>query len=119
DTNALADQVQQRVSDKTHQQIVDTVAQSQAQQAVQQHVLEQQVQAMDPAWSRYLVNFQDKFRLGALAYLDWGMWTHPGYGPYFLENLNTPGVGNNTYNSFDLNRVYLNAYFTPRPDLTF
>jgi hypothetical protein len=119
DTNALADQVQQRVSDKTHQQIVDTVAQSQAQQAVQQHALEQQVQAMEPAWSRYLVNFQDKFRLGALAYLDWGMWTHPGYGPYFLENLNTPGVGNDTYNSFDLNRVYLNAYFTPRPDLTF
>jgi hypothetical protein len=119
DTNALADQVQQRVSDETHQEIVNTVAQSQAQQAVQQHALEQQVAAMTPAWKSYLTNFQDKFRLGALAYLDWGMWTHAGYGPYFLENLNTPGVGNNSYNSFDLNRVYLNAYFTPRPDLTF
>jgi hypothetical protein len=119
DTNALADQVRQRVSDKNHQDIVNTVAQSQAQQAAQQHALEQQVGAMQPAWSTYLTNFQDKFRLGALAYADWGMWTHAGYGPYFLENLNTPGVGNNGYNSFDLNRVYLNAYFTPKPDLTF
>jgi hypothetical protein len=119
DTNALADQVEQRVSNKTHTDIVNTVAQSQASETVQRHALEQQVAEMRPAWTRYLTNFQDKFRLGALAYLDWGMWTHAGYGPYFLENLNTPGVGNNAYNSFDLNRVYLNAYFTPRPDLTF
>jgi hypothetical protein len=118
-TNALADQVQQRVSEKTHQDVVNTVAQSQAQEMAQRHVLEQQVAELRPAWDRYLTNFQDKFRLGALAYADWGMWTHTGYGPYFLENLNTPGVGNNGYNSFDLNRVYLNAYFTPRPDLTF
>jgi hypothetical protein len=119
DADALADQVEQRVSDKTHQDVINAVGQSQAQQAAQQHALEQQVAAMKPAWSSYLTNFQDKFRLGALAYLDWGMWSHTGYGPYFLENLNTPGVGNNGYNSFDLNRVYLNAYFTPRPDLTF
>ncbi len=119
DANALADQVQQRVSDKTHQDVLDTVAQSEAQHAAHQRALEQQVAEMRPAWSSYLTNFQDKFRLGALAYLDWGLWTHTGYGPYFLENLNTPGVGNNGYNSFDLNRVYLNAYFTPRPDLTF
>ena len=43
DTNALADQVQQKVSDKTHQDIVNTMAQSQAQQVASQHVLEQQV----------------------------------------------------------------------------
>ena len=119
DTNALADQVEQRVTDKTHKDVLNAVAQTQAQEAAQRHALEQQVADMRPAWNRYLTNFQDKFRLGALAYLDWGMWSHTGYGPYFLENLNTPGVGNNGYNSFDLNRVYLNAYFTPRPDLTF
>jgi hypothetical protein len=119
DPNALADQLEQRVSDKTHQDVMNAVAQSQAQQAAQQHALAEQVAAMKPAWNTYLTNFQDKFRLGALAYLDWGMWTHTGYGPYFLENLNTPGVGNNGYNSFDLNRAYLNAYFTPRPELTF
>jgi hypothetical protein len=118
DTNALADQVEQKVSGQTHQDVLNAVAQSQAQQAVQQHALEQQVVEMRPAWSSYITNFQDKFRLGALAYLDWGMWTHTGHGPYFLENLNTPGPGNNGYNSFDLNRVYLNAYFTPTPDLT-
>jgi hypothetical protein len=119
DPNALADQVEQRVSDKTHQEVINAVAQGQAQQVAQQHALEQQVAAMKPAWSSYLNNFQDKFRLGALVYADWGMWSHTGYGPYFLENLNTPGVGNNGYNSFDLNRAYLNAYFTPRPNLTF
>jgi hypothetical protein len=119
DAKALADQVEQRVSDKTHREVMNAVVQSQAQQAAQQHALAQQVAAMKPAWNSYLTNLQDKFRLGALAYLDWGMWTHAGYGPYFLDNLNTPGVGNNSYNSFDLNRVYLNAYFTPRSDLTF
>ena len=119
DAKALADEVEQRVNDKTHQEMIEAMAQNQAQQAAQQHALEQQVAAMKPAWTSYLNNFQDKFRLGALAYLDWGMWSHAGYGPYFLENLNTSGVGNNGYNSFDLNRVYLNAYFTPRQDLTF
>jgi hypothetical protein len=118
DANALADQVEQRVSDKTHQEVINAVAQSQVQQAAQQHALEQQVAAMKPDWETYLKNFQNKFRLGALVYADWGMWSHTGYGPYFLENLNTPGVGNNGYNSFDVNRAYLNAYFTPRPDLT-
>jgi hypothetical protein len=119
DANALADQVEQRVSTKTHQEVVDAVAQTQAQQAAQQHALEQQVASMKPAWQSYLTNFQDKFRIGALAYLDYGFWSHAGYGPYFLENLNTPGVGNNSYNSFDINRAYLNTYFTPLPELTF
>ncbi len=118
DTKAIAAQVEQRVSDRTHQEVLNLVAESQARQAVGQQALQRQVAAMNPAWSSYLANFQNKFRLGALAYLNWGAWTHAGYGPYFLDNLNTPGVGNNLYNSFDLNRLYLNAYFTPRPDLT-
>jgi hypothetical protein len=118
DTKAMAAQVEQRVSDQTHQEILNALAESQARQAAQQQALAQQVAAMKPAWSSYLTNFQDKFRLGVLAYLNWGAWTHTGYGPYFLDNLNTPGIGNNFYNSFDLNRLYLNAYFTPRPDLT-
>ncbi|HKV55381.1 MAG TPA: hypothetical protein VJN94_12155 [Candidatus Binataceae bacterium] len=118
DPDALADQVQRKVSEQTRQQVHDEVAQSQAQTLAQQKALQQQVASMEPAWSTYLKNFQNKFRLGALAYVDWGMWTHTGYGPFFLENLNTPGVGNNSYNSFDLNRVYLNAYFTPTPTLT-
>src|SRR5690348_14717802 len=82
DPNALADQVEQRVSDKTHQEVVNAVAQGQAQQAAQQHALEQQVAAMRPAWDTYLKNFQDKFRLGTLVYGQWGMWSHTGYGPY-------------------------------------
>src|SRR5262245_61876401 len=61
DANALADQVEQRVSNKTHQEVVNAVAQTQAQQAAEQHALEQQVASMKPAWQSYVTNFQDKF----------------------------------------------------------
>ena len=74
---------------------------------------------MQPAWHNYLDNFQSKFRIGALAYLDYGYYSHTGFGPQWLENMNPPGVGNNGYNAFDINRVYLNTYFTPLKDWTF
>jgi len=47
------------------------------------------------------------------------MYTHTSFGPQFLENLNPPGPDNNLYNSFDINRVFLNTYFTPTDDLMF
>src|SRR5262245_57741221 len=50
DTDALADEVQKRVSDKTHSEVVNVVAQSQANEAAQRHALEQQVADMKPAW---------------------------------------------------------------------
>ena len=74
---------------------------------------------MKPAWTSYLNNFQDKFRIGALAYLDYSAYTHTGFGPQTLENINPPGPGNNGYNSFDITRVYTNIYFTPTDNLLF
>ena len=81
--------------------------------------LEKQVAAIKPAWKSYMDNFQNKFRLGMLAYFDYAMYTRTGFGPRFLENLNPPGPGNNYYNSFDINRAYINTYYTPTDDWTF
>jgi hypothetical protein len=119
DADAISQQVEQKVEQKTDEKVRAAVAQSQAQQEYDNQALTKKVASMEPAWKNYLDNFQNKFRLGALAYLDYAYYPHTGYGPYFLENLNTPGVGNNGYNSFDVNRAYLNAYFTPTDDVTF
>src|SRR5579875_309576 len=119
DTEAIGRQVEKRVEQTTDEKVRAAVAQSQMQQRANYQVLNQKVSAMEPAWHGYINNFQHEFRLGALAYLDYAYYPHTGYGPYFLENLNIPGVGNNGYNSFDVNRVYLNAYFTPTDDIIF
>jgi hypothetical protein len=72
-----------------------------------------------PAWTSYITNFQNKFRIGTLAYLDYGLYTHTGFGPQFNENLNPPGPYNDNFNSFDISRVYLNTYFMPTDNWTF
>jgi hypothetical protein len=119
DAEAISRQVEKRVEQKTDEKDHAAVAQSQSHQRADYQALTQKVSAMEPAWYSYINNFQHKFRLGALAYLDYAYYSHTGYGPYFLENLNIPGVGNNGYNSFDVNRVYLNAYFTPTDNTVF
>ena len=111
--------IERRVEEKTRDQVHALVAASQAQQQVQTTDLQKSVAEMKPAWQNYLTTFQNKFRLGALAYLDYSLYTHAGFGPQFLENMNPPGVGNNGFNSFDISRVYLNTYFTPTDDLIF
>ena len=111
--------IEQKVEEKARDQVRAAVAESQAQQRADTADLQKQVAEIRPAWQSYLSNFQDKFRLGALAYVDYSLYTHAGFGPQFLENMNPPGVGNNGFNSFDINRVYLNTYFTPTDDLTF
>jgi hypothetical protein len=116
---ASPEQVQQQIDQETNEKVQAAVAESEAQQRADNVKLEQQVAAMQPAWHSYLDNFQNKFRIGALAYLDYGYYSHTGFGPQWLENMNPPGVGNNGYNSFDINRVYLNTYFTPLKDWTF
>ena len=116
---ASPEQVQQQIERQTSEKVQAAVAQSEARQRANNVKLQQQVAAMQPAWHNYIDNFQNKFRFGALAYLDYGYYSHAGYGPQWLENMNPPGVGNNGYNSFDVNRVYLNTYFTPTKDIVF
>lgn len=111
--------IERKVEERTRDQVRAAVAEAQARQQADTADLQRQVTEIKPAWQNYLTNFQNKFRLGALAYLDYSLYTHAGFGPQFLENINPPGVGNNGFNSFDISRVYLNTYFTPTDDLTF
>lgn len=111
--------IERKVEEHARDQVRAAVAESQAQERRDTSELRKQVAEIKPVWQSYLDNFQNKFRLGALAYLDYSLYTHASFGPQFLDNMNPPGVGNNGFNSFDISRVYLNAYFTPTDDLTF
>ena len=115
----IEQEVEKRTQQRTQEAVRAAVVQTEAQQRFDNAELQKQVDQIKPAWTSYASNFQNKFRIGALAYLDYGLYTHTGFGPNSLENLNPPGPYNNIYNSFDVNRVYLNTYFTPTDDLTF
>jgi len=119
DQQEIERQVEERTQQRTQDAVRAAVAQTEAQQRFDNAELQKQVDQIKPAWTSYVSNFQNKFRIGALAYLDYGLYTHTGFGPQFLENMNPPGPYNNLYNSFDINRVYLNTYFTPTDELTF
>ena len=63
-------------------------------------------------------NFRNRFRVGTLVYTGYKMYTHTGFGPQQYDNNQWPGPGNNLYNTFDIDRAYLNFYFYPTPDWT-
>jgi hypothetical protein len=111
--------IERHIEDKTRDQFRAAVAETQAQERVDQTAMQTQVDQMRPAWQSYMANFQNKFRLGALAYLDYSAYPETGFGPQQLENINPPGPGNKGFNSFDITRVYLNTYFTPTDDVVF
>ena len=71
-----------------------------------------------PAWRDYIDNFQDKFRIGTLVYGDYRFYSHTGFQPQELTQINNPGPWNNNYNSFDITRTYLNFFFLPTKDWT-
>ena len=117
--------IEQRVEQKTQAQL--DANKQQIQQLVQSNAaltqsnadLQRQVAEIQPAWRSYIDNFQNKFRLGALVYGDYRFYSHSGFQPQELENINNPGPGGNDFNSFDITRAYLNFYFFPTDGLTF
>jgi hypothetical protein len=113
------EEIERKVEEKTQDRVRAAIAETQAQERVDNAAVQKQVDQIKPAWTSYVTNFQNKFRIGTLAYLDYGLYTHTGFGPQFTENLNPPGPYNNMYNSFDISRVYLNTYFTPTDNWTF
>ena len=121
DTSAIEQRVEQKTQaqlDVNKQQIQQLVQQN-AQLEVSNAALQHQVAEIKPAWRSYIDNFQDKFRVGALVYADYRLYTHTTFQPQELENFNNPGPQNNVFNSFDVNRAYLNFYFFPTDGLTF
>ena len=60
-----------------------------------------------------------KIKLGATFFGLYRYYTHTGFGPQTLTLLNTPGPGNGGFNSFDVDRTYINFEFSPTDALTF
>ncbi len=78
----------------------------------------QEVQAMQPAWHEFGDRWFKKIKLSTLIYGDYAFYSHTGFGPQFLTQINPPGPGNNAYNSFDISRTYLNFLFSPTDEWT-
>jgi hypothetical protein len=93
--------------------------QKQAQQQQWNATMAQQVSEMQPAWREFGDRWYKKISVGTLVYAYWGYWSHAGWGPQFLDaNQTWPGVGNNSYNEFAINRTYLDFKFTPNDDIS-
>ena len=52
--------------------------------------LSKQVAEIKPAWTDYMDNFRNKFRLGTLIYADWRMYRILPTSPRNLPRLTTP-----------------------------
>ncbi len=97
------------------QQALASQLQRQQQQTTQ---LQQQVQEMKPAWQDITNNLKNKVSVGAQLWGDYSFYTHTSYGPQLLTQLNPPGPGNNSFNSFDITRAYINLFWYPTDDWT-
>lgn len=113
-----ARQIEQQVEEKIQDKVRAAVAEQRAQFQMDNAALEHKITQMEPAWRSYINNFQDKFRVGAVFYADYRFYTHTGFQPQEMTQLTNPGPGNNSYNSFDITRTYLNFYFFPTKDWT-
>jgi hypothetical protein len=113
------DEIEQKVEERVNDKVRAMQAENATQERYDNAQTQKQIADMQPAWKSYTGNFLNKFRIGTLVYLDYAMYTHPGFGPQFSENFNPPGPGNEYFNSFDVSRVYLNTYFTPTDDVLF
>ena len=80
--------------------------------------LSQQVSDMKPAWTDFMDNFRNKFRIGTLIYADYRFYSHTTFQPQEMVEVNNPGIGNNNWNTFDVSRAYLNFFFFPTDDFT-
>ncbi|HUY17951.1 MAG TPA: hypothetical protein VMV15_01885 [Candidatus Binataceae bacterium] len=114
---AIEQQVQQQVDQKV-QASEARLQESNAQLQASNADLEKKVSAMQPAWRTFADNFGSKIKIGTLVYGDYAFFAHTGYGPQNLTQFNPPGPGNNSWNSFDITRTYLNFLFSPTKDWT-
>jgi hypothetical protein len=115
--SAVKEQVQSEV--KKHDEELRAEFMANQQTLLQKNAdLSKQVAEIKPAWTDYMDNFKNKFRLGTLVYGDWRMYSHTTFQPQELTQINNPGIGNNWFNSFDISRAYLNFFFFPTDDWT-
>jgi hypothetical protein len=60
-----------------------------------------------------------KLKVGVTFFGDYAFYAQTGFGPQFLTQINQPGPGNDTFNSFDVTRTYINLFFMPNDRITF
>lgn len=120
---ALATQdLEKRIEQKTQAQLdqnqaqISDIAHKNAELTQQNQVLAKQVADMKPAWTEFGQRWMNKISIGTLVYADYRFYSHTGFGPQFLTQMNWPGPGNNSFNSFDITRTYLDFKFTPTDD---
>ncbi len=117
DTAEIESHVARKVEQDTAQSQQQMQAQlTQTQQQTQD--VSRQMAEIRPAWQDYVDNFRNKFTVGTLVYADWRFYSHTGYGPQEMTQVNAPGPGNNAFNSFDISRAYINLFFNPTDDWT-
>jgi len=114
-------EVEEQVREKTQSMQAELSKQQSvnASLAQQNAALTKDVAQMKPDWKSYAEGFAKNIYIGTVFYGDYGYYTHTGFGPSFIDNLNQPGPGNNGYNSFDITRTYVNFLFTPTDYLLF
>jgi hypothetical protein len=60
-----------------------------------------------------------KIKIGATFFGLYRYYANTGFGPQILTLINTPGPGNGGFNSFDVDRTYINFVFSPTDALSF
>jgi len=76
------------------------------------------VSEIQPFATEFGDRWYKKISVGTLIYADYRYYTHTGFGPQFLTQEVWPGPGNNSFNSFDITRTYLDFKFTPTDDVS-
>jgi hypothetical protein len=124
-TEEIERKVERRVSVQTQAQLDQERAAmeaEQAQRAAQQQQwnaeMAKQVSTIQPYALEFGDRWYKKISIGTLIYADYRYYTHTGFGPQFLTQQIWPGPGNNSFNSFDITRTYLDFKFTPIDDVS-
>jgi len=124
-TEEIERKVERRVAVKTQAQLDQERAAMQAEEAARQAQqaqwnaqMAEQVSQIQPFAQEFGDRWYKKISVGTLVYADYRYYTHTGFGPQFLTQQVWPGPGNNSFNSFDITRTYLDFKFTPVDDVS-
>ena len=119
------EEIERRVERKTQAQLDQERAAMEAeaaQRAAQQQQwnaeMAKQVGEIQPFAQEFGDRWYKKISVGTLIYADYRYYSHTGFGPQFLTQQTWPGPGNNSFNSFDITRAYLDFKFTPIDDVS-
>jgi hypothetical protein len=124
-TEEIERKVERRVTQRTQQQMDQERAAMEAEEAQRQAQQQQwnaemakQVSTIQPFATEFGDRWYKKISVGTLIYADYRYYTHTGFGPQFLTQQVWPGPGNNSFNSFDITRTYLDFKFSPNEDVS-